>query len=99
MSRLADWRNVAAAEETIFTTMLDLQEVVLQMNDVLARKSANIAVREKNLLLCAWLQRNRETPFSLEMTVGELADRQEAVHVMVRDARSALVALQDSDSD
>ena len=36
MSRLADWRNVAAAEETIFTTMLDLHEVVLQMNDVLA---------------------------------------------------------------
>ncbi len=66
-----------AAEDTIFATMLDLQERVMQMKDELAIKlTDDSAVRDNLLALSAWLQRFREAPFSLSVTVSELAHRQ-----------------------
>ena len=89
-----------AAEDTIFATMLDLQERVIRMKDELARKlTDDSAVRGSLLALSAWLQRFSEVPFSLSMTVSELAHRQEATRLMLGVARSALVALSDSESD
>jgi hypothetical protein len=88
------------AEATIWATMLDLHERVMQMKDELARKRTNdSAVRDSLLALSAWLHRFREGRFSLSMTVSELAHRQEATHLMLGVARSALAALSDSESD
>ena len=89
-----------AAEDAIFATMLDLQERVILMQDELARKlTDDSADRDSLLALSAWLHRFREGRFSLSMTVSELAHRQEATRLLLGVARSALVALSDSESD